>query len=126
MTDERFTAGSKEGAIELAELLQQADSSATVEIIFQPPDTFIVHRVSAVDTPKAPGPTSPGPGPGAPNQPGPPTSGAGFAERLRLVAGGQWDFFGQQRAQSRDEMATVGEDPIFRRIHARKRPSRRT
>jgi hypothetical protein len=120
MTDERFTAGSKEGAIELAQLLQQADPSATVEIIFQPPDTFIVHRVSAVDTPKAPGPTSPGPGPGAPNQPGPPPSGADFAERLRLVAGGQWDFFGQQTYDVNGHALRVGhkegEDGIFQRI----------
>lgn len=119
MSDERFTAGSKESAIDLAQLLQQADPASTVEIIFQPPDTYIVHRVSTA-APTQPAPTQPSPTQPAPIQPAPGPVANGFADRLRGVAEGQWNFFGQQTYDVTGYAVRVGhkegEDGFFQRV----------
>jgi len=120
MVDERFTAPSQEGAIELAQLLQQSDPSSTVEIIFQPPDTFIVHRFSpGVGQPAGPAAPVVVP-PGGPTPPTPTPAPGGFAERLRAVASAQWDFFGQQTYDLNGTASRVGhkegEDGFFQRV----------
>ena len=120
MSDELFTADSQQSAIKLAQLLQQTDKAATVEILFQPPSTYVVRKRTdgASSAPALQLPT------GGQNTPvTKPPSGPiadGFVGRLCKTAFGEWGFFGHQTYDETGHCVQLGhkegEEGYYQRV----------
>jgi hypothetical protein len=122
MADELFTADSQQSAVDLASLLREADKNATVEILFQPPSTYVVRKRTDGG---APSPLPPplggiqGPKPTPPIPPLAPASG-GFVDRRLSIAKNEWDFFGRQTYDPNGHALQIGhkegEEGYYQRV----------
>lgn len=117
MADELFTADSQQSAVDLANLLKQADKNAIVEILFQPPSTYVVRKRTNGGAP-SPFPPAPDAGQGPRPQPSPVVG--GFVDRLLKTATNEWNFFGQQTYDVDGHCLKVGhkegEEGYYQRV----------
>jgi Uncharacterized protein conserved in bacteria (DUF2272) len=113
-----FIADSKQSAIDLAATLQKNDPTLNTEIVFRPPNSFVVRTTPAGQPATGVGPVSGATGDGTIVLPGVGTT--GFVARAVQIATQEWDFFGQQTFDLNGHTTHIGhkenEDGFSQRI----------